>query len=90
MHTFRRVPPFPRSLVGLTSDDWKEMADAHSSTYPSRLNLAQNDCKSFSLQLAKTLTGVEIARLDDLIMHTPSSKRGTNDSHAIPDLLDWS
>lgn len=89
MHEFKRTPRFPRCLVGnVASEDWKAMAERYCSTYPTGLNLAQNDCKTFSLQLVRTLTSVEMCNLQELEMVTPS-KSGADDSQTVPGLLDW-
>ena len=89
MHEFKRTPRFPRCLVGnVASEDWKAMAERYCSTYPTGLNLAQNDCKTFSLQLARTLTNAETSSLHELVMVTPS-EGGTDALQTVPDLLDW-
>lgn len=88
-HTFRRVPRFPRSLIGSTEDDWQYRADTYASTYPSRLNLATNDCKSFAVELASTLTGTPIVSLDELTMDIEAKSEGS-DVGSGPDILDWS
>lgn len=89
IHEFKRLPPFPRSLVGEVGlDDWQTSVEGFCSAYPSRLNLAQNDCKTFSLQLAKTLTNIETSSLEDLVMVTTGGG-GAGGSPSVPDLLDW-
>lgn len=88
MHTFKKVPRFPRSLVGSTLDDWKVKAEQYCAAYPSQLDLAKCDCKTFSLQLSRALTDVEIGSLDELSTATPSLQ-GDSDEKPAPDLLDW-
>jgi hypothetical protein len=89
VHTFKRIPPFPRSLIGSAPDDWRQRADDFISTYPSQLNLKTNDCKSFALALSRTLTEVEVESLQDLAYARSGSAVGRKGSRSLPDLLDW-